>query len=72
MEPKNVCASKVTLTNTATGERRTTQSGGGGNYQFVNLIPGHYRVEIENPGFKHLTRDAVEVSARKTVFGPSE
>jgi hypothetical protein len=42
----------VTLTNLATGERRQTPSGAGGDYQFLNLVPGTYRVEVERPGFK--------------------
>jgi hypothetical protein len=27
----------------------------------LNLIPGVYRVDVETPGFKHLTRDRIEV-----------
>lgn len=55
----------VTLTNVGTSERRTGASDASGNYQFVNLIPGRYRVEAELGGFKRWTRDeiAVEVQA---------
>lgn len=38
---------KITLTNTGTGDRRMTQSGTDGAYEFVNLPPGQYRVEVE-------------------------
>jgi Carboxypeptidase regulatory-like domain len=63
----SVVNAKVGLTNTATGERRATTSGADGNYQFVNLIPGLYRVDVENAGFKHLTRDSIEVQVQATV-----
>ena len=63
----SVVSAKVALTNTATGERRAATSGADGNYQFVNLIPGLYRVDVENTGFKHLTRDSVEVQVQATV-----
>ena len=41
----------VTLTNLATGERRQAQSGTSGDYQFLNLVPGKYCVEVEQKGF---------------------
>ena len=47
----------VTLTNVANGERRQTKSGAGGDYQFLNLVPGTYRVEVEQTGFKKATRE---------------
>ena len=34
----------VTLINLGTGERRTAQTDNSGNYQFVNIVPGQYRV----------------------------
>jgi len=46
----------ITLTNTATGERRQAQSSDEGDYQFLNLVPGKYRVEVEQQGFKKSTR----------------
>jgi hypothetical protein len=51
----------VTLTNTGTAERRTAQTNENGNYQFLNLVPGAYKLEIEQSGFKRLTRDEVAV-----------
>ena len=39
----------VSLTNAGTGERHQTQSGTGGDYQFLNLVPGRYRVDVEHP-----------------------
>ena len=54
----------VTVTNVETTERQTTVSNGSGNYQFVNLLPGNYRVDVEMSGFKHLTRNQVQVAVQ--------
>jgi hypothetical protein len=58
----SVPATAVTLTNLGTGEKRTVESDANGGYQFVNLLPGEYRVDMEKPGFKHQTRDHVQVA----------
>ena len=52
----------VVLTNVATGERRQTQSTTAGDYRFPNLVPGTYRVEVEQSGFKKAIRDNIEVN----------
>lgn len=57
----------VTLTKIGTAERRIAQSNTDGNYEFVNLLPGRYRVEVEKTGFKHLTRDDIPVEVQATV-----
>jgi hypothetical protein len=62
-----VAGANVTLTNTGTAEVRTEQTDTNGNYQFVNLVPGVYRVDIDNPGFKHLTHDQVQVQVQAAV-----
>jgi len=62
-----VPAASVVLTRIGTAERRTAQSNTDGNYEFVNLLPGRYRVDIEKPGFKHLTRDDIPVEVQATV-----
>src|ERR1041384_5868864 len=51
----------VVLTNTGTSEKRASETDASGNYQFVNLVPGTYRVDIQGSGFKHLTRDGIQV-----------
>src|SRR5260370_30318051 len=50
-------AAAVTLRNTGTGERRTSLSDASGNYQFVNLVPGSYRLEVTSTGFKRYSRE---------------
>ena len=62
-----VAGAAVTLTNLGTSGRRSASSNGEGNYEFVNLVPGRYRVEVERPGFKHLTRDDIEVQVQASV-----
>jgi outer membrane receptor protein involved in Fe transport len=62
-DPSNaaVVGANVTATNDATGEHRTVQTNSSGDYQLLLLPPGQYKLEIEGPGFKHYTRDPIEV-----------
>ncbi len=53
---------KVIITNTATNESRTTQTGATGDYVFTFLNPGHYSVRVQAPGFK-VSVSPVTVSA---------
>lgn len=58
----------TTVISVGTSERRTQTTDASGNYQFVNLVPGRYRVEIERTGFKRLAREVtVEVQAAVRV-----
>jgi len=57
----------ITLTNLGTAERRTGLSDNSGNYQFINLVPGQYKVEVEMTGFRRLVRDAITVEAQSAV-----
>src|SRR4051812_35851462 len=55
----SLVGAKVSITNNATGERRAVETGSDGGYRFVNLIPGAYRVDIEQSGFKRYSRDGI-------------
>src|ERR1700753_637349 len=59
-----VTGATVTLTNVDTGDRRSATTDAAGNYQFVNLSPGNYKVDIENSGFKHFLRLNVVVQVQ--------
>jgi hypothetical protein len=51
----------VTLTNLGTSEKHTMQSSASGQYTFVNVLPGRYRVEGEKSGFKKFVREPIVV-----------
>ena len=57
----------VTLTNLGTSERRSMQTDQTGAYQFVNLVPGRYRLEMEKSGFKRITREPILVEVQAAV-----
>ena len=54
----------VTLTNVDTGDTRTANSNGSGDYQFIDLVPGNYKVDVALAGFKHFTRLNVVVQVQ--------
>jgi hypothetical protein len=60
-----VAGANVTLTNTGTQEKHTQATGDAGLYQFVNVIPGNYRIDIEKGGFKHFARTNVVVEVQQ-------
>ncbi|WP_263418160.1 TonB-dependent receptor [Terriglobus albidus] len=51
----------ITVTDIATGDKRSVTSDGQGNYQVLSLKRGEYTVDIEAPGFKHFSRSPIEV-----------
>jgi hypothetical protein len=57
----------VTLTNMGTAEKRSVATDTAGSYQFVNLVPGRYRLEITKSGFRRLTRDEIVVEVQSAV-----
>src|SRR5258708_5221611 len=58
----------VTLTNIGTSERRSGQTDNNGNYQFVNVAPGRYKIEIEKEGFKRYSTEVpVQVDTASRV-----
>ena len=57
----------VTLTNVGTSDRRTMMSDDGGSYQFVNLVPGQYRIEITKSGFRRFVREPITVEVQSAV-----
>src|SRR6266404_1500491 len=46
----------VTLTNAETGLKRQVLSNANGEYQFLQVVPGTYKVVVEKPGFSVATR----------------
>ena len=58
---------EVTITNIASGEKRVQPTSSDGYYNFVNLIPGTYRVEVEKTGFKRAAHSDVIVDVNQTL-----
>lgn len=57
----------TTLTNVGTAERRTMTTDASGNYQFVNLVPGQYKIEVEKTGFQRFVREPITVAVQSSV-----
>jgi len=49
-----------------TNEKRTQPTNGDGLYQFVNVTPGQYSVEVQKPGFKRILRSPITVETQST------
>jgi hypothetical protein len=58
---------KVTITETRTNSVRTDDTNDAGNYFFVNLDPGAYRVEAEKTGFSKSLRNGVDLLPNTTA-----
>jgi hypothetical protein len=59
----------VTVTNKATGNTRTANTGGDGIYAVENLLPGEYDVKIEATGFATENMTSVVVQTGSTTSG---
>src|SRR5258708_597465 len=57
---------QVTLTNQETDAKLPQTTGSDGLYQFSNLLPGRYRIDVEKPGFKHTTQPDIVVQVQQT------
>jgi hypothetical protein len=62
-----VTNANVTLTNNQTGDTRAAHTGPAGDYQFVNLAPGHYTLTVESTGFKRYVQNPIEVQVELTT-----
>ena len=60
-----VPGAKVMLTNKGTADTRTVQSDATGHYEFLSLVPGAYRLDVEATSFKHLSRDELTQLRKK-------
>jgi outer membrane receptor protein involved in Fe transport len=63
----NVTGALVTLRSLATGEERKSTTDNDGNYHFVNLVPGPYRLEVGKDGFKQFIRESIDVPVDTSV-----
>jgi len=63
----SVPEAQVTLTNIGTSAKRNTVTGSEGLYQFPNVTPGAYRLEIEKQGFKRANREPINLEVGATT-----
>jgi hypothetical protein len=62
-----VSGAKVTLVNEATGVSRETKTNDSGDYNFIEVVPGNYRVEYALEGFKKDLRRNVTVQVNQVL-----
>jgi hypothetical protein len=56
-----IAQATVTLTNLDTNVKTQLATDSSGNYSFVNIAPGRYRMEAEKTGFKKFAREPIVV-----------
>src|SRR5215467_6246102 len=56
-----VADATVSLTNLDTQEKHSINTDTSGNYTFVNIVPGKYKLEGEKGGFKKFVREPILV-----------
>ena len=58
---------EVTLTDQATNIVRATKTNEAGIYEFVDLVPGRYQLEVRREGFKTFVQKDIDLSSRQTI-----
>jgi hypothetical protein len=56
----------VTVTNVSTGARRQDSAGADGDFAFLSLPPGKYKVEVSAKGFKRVVIEELDVNVTQT------
>jgi len=62
-----VSGAKLVLTNEANGTQRDTESGGSGEYIFLEVPVGTYQIEVSQKGFKKYLRKGLVVNLNEVV-----
>lgn len=63
----SVAGASVILTNTATAITQTTTSDSAGDYHFVRIPPGVYKLTVEKEGFKRAQRDSIVIAVNENA-----
>ena len=58
---------EVTLIDQATNIVRATKTNEAGIYEFVDLVPGRYQLEVRREGFKTFVQKDIDLSSRQTI-----
>ncbi|MDQ3665441.1 MAG: carboxypeptidase regulatory-like domain-containing protein [Acidobacteriota bacterium] len=61
-----VSGAEITVTNEATGAKRTAVSQDNGDYAVPQLLPGAYRVEFSGAGFKTAVKSGLRINVTET------
>src|SRR4051794_41266441 len=69
LDPSGSAISNATinLTQRATNTHFSTLSSRSGDYSFTNLKPGVYQLDLDAPGFAHLTRSGIRAIVGQTI-----
>ncbi len=62
-----IAGATVTLTNTDEGTVRTTQTGAGGNFSFVDVKAAHYALNVASSGFNQYSATDITLSSRQEL-----
>jgi Carboxypeptidase regulatory-like domain/TonB dependent receptor len=62
-----VAGTSVTLINLDNNEKHSMAADASGNYTFVNILPGRYRLEAEKSGFKKFVREPIVVQIESGI-----
>jgi hypothetical protein len=60
-------AVSITLTNEGTGVSRDAKSDASGDYTFIEVVPGNYRIEYTAQGFKKIVNRGVTVNVNQVL-----
>lgn len=63
----SMASTDVVLTNLGTNAKRKENTNADGLYQFLNVLPGQYSVEVSKTGFKRILRSPVTVETQSTA-----
>ncbi len=62
-----VSGAQVSITDEATGTTLKTQSSSAGTFSALGLLPSHYRISVEAPGFKTSIQNNVNIEVSTTA-----
>ena len=64
-----IAVTSVTLTNLDNNGKRNVSTDGSGNFTFVNIQPGRYKIQAEKSGFKKFAREPIVVEIESGTQG---
>src|SRR6266404_4539622 len=67
-----VAGATVTVTNKATGVSRITTTGDAGAYELTQIVPGEYRLEVNQKGFVKFIQESITVNVLSRVTADFE